>query len=114
MNVHRSDHSITLTGSFVNKVAFTDTEQAIGQLNLASIGISQLPEVMRFVGYSDGGNSMVQLNLTAAGALSKPDVEYNLTSVAAGKTWVFSFTCVIDDSAMLASACNRFYWERTA
>jgi hypothetical protein len=114
VNVHRSDHSVTFTGTFVNKVAFSDSTQVIGQFNLSSIGISQFPEAMRFVGFSDGGNSMLQMVMGAGGDVQKIDVEYNLTSVAAGNTWYFSFTSVIDDSAMLDAACTRFYWKRTA
>ena len=114
VNVHRSDHSITFTGTFGNKVAFTDSTQDIGQFNLSSIGITQFPEAMRFVGYSDGGNSMIQMVMGAGGDIEKIDTEYNITSVAAGNTWYFSFTVVIDDSAMLDAACTRFYWKRTA
>lgn len=114
INVHRSDHSITITGYVDNKVAFTDTTQDLFTLNLSSIGISAFPDTMRWVGYSDGGNSMLQMTMNSSGLVQKVDVEYSLTSVAAGKTWVFSFTSVIDDSAMLDSACNRFYWRRDA
>ena len=114
INVHRSDHSITITGYVDSKVAFTDSTQHLFTLNLSSIGISAFPDTMRFVGYSDGGNSMMQMTMNSAGKVEKVDVEYNLTSVAAGKTWVFSFTSVIDDSAMLDAACTRFYWKRTA
>ena len=111
----RGGHSISFNGTFTNKVTFNDTERELGTLNLANMGVTRLPDAFRFVGFTDGGNSEIFLYLLNTGVLKTVDIGGNLTSVAADKTWFWSITMVWHNiEYMLDSACNKFYWKRTA
>lgn len=111
----RGGHSMSFNGTFTNSVEFNDTERNLGTLILENMGVTRLPDAFRFVGFSDGGNSEVFLLMENTGSLSSVDIGGNISSVASGKTWFWSLTCVWHNiNYMLDSACNKFYWKRTA
>ena len=116
--VIRSDHSILLSGSFSNKVAFSESNLNLTTaINWSALGFSALSFRPRFSAYSDGGNAIAMLNLNAtSGVIQYTDVviKGGGTSVSAGQTWEFTVTCLAHYSNMLDSACNKFYWRRTA
>lgn len=116
LEVSRAGHTVYISGSFGNKVALTDSTFHIGTFNMANIGVkSSFDNSAMITGYSDGGNSVLYIDLWSTGELKTVDVNYSLTSVAAGKTWSFTATMVVSPlDQMLDSACNKFYWKRTA
>lgn len=63
-------------------IAFNDTSYNIGSWNLASVGVSTI-RGGRFTGYSDGGNSIGMISLSAAGSLQSYDWQPNNLSVGA-------------------------------
>ena len=116
MQVSRAGHTVFILCKFTNKVALTDTSIHIGTFNLANIGVkSSFDNSAWVVGNSDGGNSVVYIDLYSTGQLYTTDINYSLTSISAGKVWVFTTTMQVSDiDQMLDSACNKFYWKRTA
>ena len=111
----RGGHTISFNANFVNKVAFNDTQRELGTLDLASMGVTRLSDAFRTLGFSDGGNAEIFLLLENTGVLSTVDVGGNITSVAKDNTFFWNITITWSDiNQMLDSACNKFYWKRTA
>lgn len=111
----RGGHTISFNANFVNKVAFNDTQRELGTLDLASMGVTRLSDAFRTLGFSDGGNAEIFLLLESNGVLSTVDVGGNITSVAKDNTFFWNITITWSDiNQMLDSACNKFYWKRTA
>lgn len=110
----RSGHTISITGSFVNKVDLADTELTIGTLNLGTLGISRTGQDHWFTGYSDNGSCILMMKFSYnTGNLNVCDVVGD-PYVSAGRSCNFGFTLNIPSTFILDSASNKFYWKRTA
>lgn len=100
-----------------NKVAITDTILEMLTINPQTLGISSFMwNKTDLVGASDGGQGIVNGALTTAGLFSTRDVcmKGDATSMAARSSIVFHITLTLNYTYMLDSACNKFYWQRTA
>ena len=106
-----SGHSITLNMNFTNNAQLSDTEVNIGTLNLSNIGVTALPHAYYMLGYTDGGNCVSMLNVTAAGAINCVDVIPD-SYIASGGTNYFNVTFNFDKSQMNDEVCDKFYWKR--
>lgn len=106
-------HNITIEVGITTKVSITDTELQFGTFNLANIGIKAFNNNLDFVGFTDAGNCAVFMTITTAGVLKSVDIIPD-ASVAAGR-WIDGHaTFTISPDNMLDSACNKFYWKKTA
>ena len=114
--VSRHGHSITLRLTFVNKVAMADSTLTFGTWSLSALGLASQNYALYYLAYSDDGNAMAMMDMLTSGAVRSNDIvsKTSATSIAAGKTWNFTvtFTALMDD--MLDSACDKFYFKRTA
>lgn len=110
----RSGHSIVFNLSFISTTALTDDTVEIGTINFDELGISGLLANVRESGWTDAGNAilMFQVN-SSSGILQCLDIVGPETIVANAYCYVtipFEFC----KSRMMDSACDKFYWKRTA
>ena len=112
LHFNRSGHEIYMLFAFRNNVSLTDASIDLGDFDFQELGITQFPSDIRISGYTDGGNAIIMFYITEEGSLSSIDViEANIPVDSA---CYFSITIVMPKDNMLDSACDKFYWERTA
>ena len=109
-------HNITFIGSMTSSVSMGETNLEVLTQTLSDNGASSLPYTIPFVGYTDGGNAVIMIDIDTAGRVRTLDVVVRGTgtSVASGNTFDWSVTCPCLYTAMLDSFCDKFYWKRTA
>lgn len=112
----RSNHAIYTRINFVNKIELSDTAYTIGTFNLEQLGVTELTYQKYGVAYSDGGNAVFMVTLTDKGVLTVVDVvgKQSATTISANSSCWVEFIHEIQTGSMLDSACNKFYWKRTA
>lgn len=114
----RANHAIYTRITFVNAKDLSDTPLTMGKLDLSSLGVTDLTYTKYGVGYSDGGNGVFMCKLESNGDLSVVDIVENNTNsqstIASGSNCIIEFVHEIKTDSMLDSACNKFYWKRTA
>lgn len=115
-NVIRSGHEITIFGTFVMNIDLLDSQGNVGYVDYDEIGITNLCTTAFFTGYCDTANSVLLLAIgPESGLLYSFDVvNAGHTEVAAGNTIRCTLTLTNDYQNMLNSACDKFYWKRTA
>lgn len=110
----RSGHNITLNLSFITDIAFTDTAVTLGTINFDEWGVTRLGFSTREVGYSDGGNCVFMVDIAGStGEMSCVDI-VGADSMVAGSSCYITIPFQFIYTYMLDSACNKFYWRRTA
>ena len=110
----RSGHTIILNLAFTTNTELTDTTVLLGTINYEEIGVSRLTSNTREVGFSDPGNSVLMFYVHySSGELSCVDV-VGSSSVAQDLTCYATIPFQFVSNYMLDSACDKFYWERTA
>lgn len=110
----RSGHTISITGTFVNKVDIEDTTLTIGTLNLSTLGVSRTGQNHWFTGFSDNGSCILMMQFVYnTGELQVVDIVGD-PYVSAGRSCNFGFTINIPSTYINDSACNKFYWKKTA
>ena len=109
-------HNITFIGSMTSSVSMGETNLEVMTQTLSDNGASSLPHTIPFVGYTDGGNAVIMIDIDTAGRVRTLDVVVRGTgtSVASGNTFDWSVTCPCLYTAMQDSFCDKFYWKRTA
>lgn len=112
----RSNHAIYTRINFVNKIELSDTAYTIGTFDLAQLGVTELTYQKYVVGYSDGGNAVFMATLTDKGVLTVVDVvgKESTTTIPANSSCWIEYIHEVQINSMLDSACNKFYWKRTA
>jgi len=109
-----SSNVIAMTITFTNEVDLNDTALSIATFDFEALGFTRLNATMRLVGFSDGGNVMIMFGLNYnTGELIVNDI-VGADSVAAGETVYVSFEMVIPRDYMIDSACDKFFFKRTA
>ena len=112
--ISRSNSSIDIRLHLVNKVAWGDTELAIGSFNLEELGISGFPYMLRELGSSDDGNCVAAFSINQDGSITNTDA-FAEASVAKANNIQLPIHCAsIPHELMLDSACDKFYWKRIA
>ena len=115
----RTGNTLYIRITLVNKVKITDSSLSMLTLNLNKIGVSQFAwSRSQILGGSDGGEGIVNASLNyKSGEFSTQDVCLNNdggTEMEIEKTTVFHITIPVIYTFMLDSACDKFYWKRTA
>lgn len=109
-------HEITFRLTFTPDAALSDSDCIIGTINLNKLGISRLTQsINQLVGGSDVANCVFLCNLVhSTGEIKVVETIYkSSTSPTIGASHI-QFTMPIYYSYMLDSACDKFYWKRTA
>lgn len=109
-------HNITFVGEMTSSVSMGETNLEVLTQTLSDNGASSLPHTIPFVGYTDGGNAVIMIDIDTAGRVRTLDVVVRGTgtSVASGNSFDWSVTCPCLYTAMQDSFCDKFYWKRTA
>ena len=102
--------------SFAPKVELNDSTIAIGQLNLADIGLTgKYSEYVPF--FADGGNGIAYLQVTNTGVIQTQDVITKTsggTIPASTSTGQARLSVMFGQGSMMDSFCDEFHWVRTA
>ena len=114
-----SNHHITFRISFTPTVALTDSTLTMFTIDLPSFGASRLNEDHLSTHFTDGGQTVIVMSISTAGAFRTTDVFVRNTdspnSLATGYTVGMStITIEVRKDYMLDSFCDKFYWKRTA
>lgn len=114
----KAGHTIMINLAFNNKVVLNDTAVIIGTIQLSTLGITSIPvddaiDAIHVIGYSDGGGKALFISILADGVVRVDDVVPS-GNMAVDRWSFVTFTMTIPPSNMLDSACNKFYWKRTA
>lgn len=115
----RKGHEVILRLQIKNKVALAATNLALGTITSATFGISSGYADWDVHGTSDGGTGLCMASMTESSGTWTLTSVCAITrtsggSIAAGSNIEFMFRPVFDMEKMLDSACNKFYWKRTA
>ena len=109
--VTRSGHTIAIEVYVTLKKAMTDDTLQLLTLNLATLGVSEITNAQKIVGYSDGGNAAAFLSLSKTGVIAGVDLVPE-SSIPVGENVYGNYTTIIEPQDMLDEACDRFYWKR--
>lgn len=116
--VSRHGHSIMLSVNAITfKVAVSGTNLTLGTFNLSNLGASEATVSPIIMGWSDGAHAIVGMTINrTSGVMQSQDVVVRGTgtSIAAGRSAVFTVELPCDYQYMTDSLCNKFYWRRTA
>lgn len=114
VNWSRAGHTINLEIGITNKVQIKDADLVFVTLKKDVLGVTNLPHTIDFCGYTDAGNCMVMFHIhySNGNVYSCDIIPDSYVSVG---NWVDGFVSfVVPQNLMLDSACNKFYWKRTA
>ena len=122
--ISRSGHSVTLKITFVNTNALSGTNTTVGTWDWSKVGISAIGYTQVFIGLAEGYGILQMDIASSTGVMRVIDVVARTGSVsgstssnspiAAGVTCYAEATFTVDKSRMLDSACDKFYFKRTA
>lgn len=114
----RSGKTIDFRLNFYNAMALTDTAVTVGLFNFNALGIESLYYGAVYEpGGTDGGDAIPLFNVNwESGAVSVEDVlcKGSTTSIATGNSVYYRGRLQCNSDRMLDSACDKFYWKRTA
>lgn len=117
----RNDHDLWLRFRWTNNVAFSDTEQAICTINMATLGFKsgESGYYQWITGACDGINAALLMNLSWSGSTGTVYIQDVITRAATvptttGQPAYATMLVKCDLSHMDDSACNQFMWKRTA
>ena len=118
-SIVRTGHNLMFKVTINPAVAITDTSTEMFTFNLADIGVSSLTVETAPSFFSDGGQVCVSTKITTSGVLSTLDVFVRNTttpnsSAAGTSVGQLLINYNIYWKHMLDSACDKFYWKRTA
>ena len=112
----RTGNTLWLKFTLKNAVAIAETNLTLGTLVLSKLGVSSLSyQTLHMLSFGSE-NGVVMCSLTNAGKLNTAEVAIkgSGTSVAAATTFYGQITLPLRAEDMLDSACDKFYWKRTA
>ena len=100
----------------VASVNITDSSLTWGTLDLAKIGVNSLYNTTYPIGSNDGKNAIVYFQINTNGEVISNDimVRGSSGSMPSGDNTCVQICLPLSMSVMLDSACDKFYWERTA
>lgn len=114
---YKSGKNIYCRLTFVNNATLNDTAATVATINLASIGVTDLTYSKYPIGQTDGGAALLMMGVNATtGVIAVNDVIDKGGShvVSSGATCYVEWSNTIAIGNMMDSACNKFYWKRTA
>ncbi len=117
--VSRQGHTINIEASLDNLVEIDDNTIKMFQLGVGSsygsagIGVTRLGHKCKIIGYSDGGNCIMMLNINTNGDVECYDI-VGADTMPANNTFFFYLSTTVDSEFMIDSFCDKFYWKRTA
>ena len=119
MGAYRSEHAIEVVRlTYTSTSVMSDDQVTVGTFDFTALGCPSGPAYATFfTSHSDGGNGFVMTQVSTGGVLSNTDVVTKTSggTIAAGSTIaVNNLRIVLPITRIADSACDRFYWKRTA
>lgn len=114
--IFRDDQHVYVKLVVNTVIDISESDQTLGTINLATIGLDQWVN-MYMVGESDNGDAMIcGYTYNSNGTVRTYDIisKTSGASLPSGSTIRINIEWVPHTDAMLDSACNRFYWKKTA
>lgn len=111
----RSGHILTMRiGINYNPNSYGDNAQTLGTIHWNAFGIKNLAySITNHLVGSDAGNGAVTWSINySSGLVEHTDILDSPATTA--QSWYLQVEFHIPSSLMLESACNKFYWKRTA
>lgn len=115
-NIVWHNHSLWMNISFTPSVAVTDTTLEMFTFDLSKLGVNKLISGY-YSSLSDAGQSVLTYHVSTAGLFTTRDIIVrgsDTGSLATGYTLNVQFEIPVLYGDILDSACNKFYWKRTA
>lgn len=113
--LHRYGHELHMKFIIIPAVNITDTIILLGTLNYEMLGVTEIVYGMEVPAQSDAGHSIVMMNLYTSGELKAYDVigvtNHNMPS---DNEIVYCTVAHVSPTDMHDSACDKFFWKRTA
>ena len=114
--VYRDFHTITIRLTLTTAIALSGTNKTMGTFTPSALGLvdTNIMYTQYINGTSEGqGSTMAYLNYL--GKLEHMDFfpKTSGSSLTAGSTVYYEWTFTVPQSAMLDSACDKFYFKRT-
>lgn len=111
----RAGHTITFQMQYTNLVELNDNTIELGTINFEKVGITRFMQSVLFMGSSDGANATILQYIHAtSGVISSREVIGGDGVVSSNNPCHLTITITLPSSYMLDSACDKFYWKRTA
>lgn len=113
--VIKSGHTIRIRLNLTTNVEIGSANRSLGTFNVQEAGITSMHYYYNgLLGFSSDGTMIMMLLLTDKGAATSYNVICKSgTTAPAGSKFYFDFTFPVCRTAMINSACNKFYWKRT-
>lgn len=109
----RSGHTINLEIQITPKVKLADSMIVLGNFDFATLGITKLNHTIRLLLASDGGQGIVMGEIIYnTGEFRSFDTIPS--DISANNNCYINLSFSNYYTQMLDSACNKFYWKRTA
>lgn len=109
----RSGHTINLEIQITPKVKLADSMIVLGNFDFATLGITKLNHTIRLLLASDGGQGIVMGEIIYnTGEFRSFDTIPS--DISANNNCYITLSFSNYYTQMLDSACNKFYWKRTA
>ena len=114
--LYRHGESIFLRLNFKTLVTVADTAIEIGTFSTANAGLNNFYTPSGLISQSDGSNAIAMIGLGASIQFQDVITKTTATSVAANADWwrISTQISFINPDWMVDSACEQFYWKRTA
>lgn len=114
----RNKKSISCRLNVFNAVELSESDVILGTLNLEKLGITRLYYgLISNLGATDGGNGAFQFSISwETGKITSNDIipKNDGGIIAIGSSCYMWFEIPFLSEHMLDSACDKFYWKRTA
>lgn len=114
----RNGNNIDIRLMVKNNVELSDDSVALGNILFEELGFTQMYySLYSHLGGTDGGDAVVQSSLMYdTGAVTAVDVVHKNSgsNVSANSEIYFEFSFTVPMEYMIDSACDKFYWKRTA
>ena len=118
VSIVREGEMLSVRLGFESGVALSDGTVVLGTLDFEQIGITRLYSGTQYIyAGSDAGNGYALCALDReTGELSSLDVNCKgtATSIPADSRFYLQFWAVVPYTYMIDSACDKFYWKKTA
>lgn len=114
----RSKNTFKIRLDFVNEVALTDSTITFGTIDYEALGVSNIGfSYNGGLAMTDGGGGIIEMALNyLTGVLTSIDVVTKTSGgqIPANSSISYLFDIIVNKDRMLDSACDKFYWKRTA
>ena len=117
--VNRKDHMVYVRLRVKNNVILNDNTIELGTFKYSGLGFTRLAQtIIDYPSGSDGGNGIALISVAYnTGSTNSVEVITKASNgtIAAGSIIIFDYTFqIFNHTWMNDSACDKFYWKRTA